>query len=87
MYAHTEALYQAVLADDTRRVGSDHPDALTTRQELALAWCGQGRFAEAEQAFASVLAIREKRLGNDHPETLMTRNELARVWREQGRLR
>jgi tetratricopeptide (TPR) repeat protein len=85
MYAHVEALYQAVLADDTRRVGRDHPDALATRQELALAQCDQGRFAEAEQALASILAIRKEQLGNDHPETLMTRNELARVWREQGR--
>ena len=85
MYAHTEALYQAVLADDTRRVGSYHPDTLATRQELALARCGQGRFAEAEQALTSILAIREERLGSDHPDTLMTRNELARVWREQGR--
>jgi hypothetical protein len=25
MYAHAEELYEAILADDTRRVGSDHP--------------------------------------------------------------
>jgi tetratricopeptide (TPR) repeat protein len=86
MYAHAEALLQAVLTNDARRVGSDHPDTLAARQVLARVWCGQGRFAEAEQALTGVLAVREEQVGGDHPDTLATRQELALVWSQQTRL-
>jgi len=86
MYVHTEALYQAIFADDPRRVGNDHPDTLATRQELARVWCNQGRFAEAEQALTSILAVHEEQLGSDHPDTLATQHALALVWRNQTRL-
>jgi hypothetical protein len=85
MYAHAEALYQAILTDHARQLGSDHPDTLATLYELARVWRAQGRWAEAEQAFTSILAAREERLGSDHPDTLTTRHSLASVWHVQGR--
>ena len=86
MYAHAEALFQAVLAANTRDLGYDHSETLTTRHHLADVWYLQGRWGEAEQAFISVLASSEQQLGSHHPSTLLARHNLARVWREQGRL-
>jgi tetratricopeptide (TPR) repeat protein len=73
----------ALLAD--RNFGREHPDTLTTRNDLAAALQAQGRSAEAEPIFREVLALREKVLGHEHPDTLTTRNNLAAALQAQGR--
>ena len=61
-----------------RRVqGADHPDTLTTRDNIAF-WTGQcGHPAEALRLFQELLPDQERVLGRDHPDTLTTRNNIA----------
>ena len=66
-------------------MGSDHPDTLTTRNNLAGAYRSVGRFGEAIELFERVLFERERVLGPDHPDTLTTRNNLAGAYYSVGR--
>ncbi|GAA0903506.1 hypothetical protein Vau01_121580 [Virgisporangium aurantiacum] len=71
---------QQLLADQLRVLGLDHPDTLTTRNNLAR-WRGKaGNPAGAAAAFEQLLADRLRVLGPDHPDTLTTRGNLAH-WR------
>ncbi|HYS38105.1 MAG TPA: tetratricopeptide repeat protein, partial [Pseudonocardiaceae bacterium] len=61
-------------------LGSDHPDTLVSRNNLAH-WRGEaGDAAGAAEAFEALLADQLRVLGPDHPDTLLTRNNLA-FWR------
>ena len=78
-------LYEQVLADQERVLGPDHPDTLTTRNNLAVAYRSAGRFGEAIELYKWVLADQERVLGPDHPDTLITRNNLAGAYKDVGR--
>ena len=78
-------LYEQVLADRVRVLGPDHPDTLTTRNNLAGAYYFAGRFGEAIELLGRVLADRVRVLGPDHPDTLTTRNNLAGAYYFAGR--
>jgi len=74
------------LLDDLKRVlGTDHPDTLTVRMGLAMAYQCAGRMAEAITLFEQTLADRERVLGTDHPDTLGGRISLANTYREAAR--
>ncbi|WP_159400978.1 tetratricopeptide repeat protein [Streptomyces sp. NRRL B-24484] len=78
--AAAAAYFQRLEDTAQRRLGSDHPDSLTTRQDLA-EWRGEaGDAAGTVAALEQVLADRERVLGPDHPDTLTTRHSLA-YWR------
>jgi len=65
-------LFQAVLPDQVRVLGADHPDTLTTRNNIA-GWtgaCGEAR--AALQLFQALLPDQVRVLGADHPNTLNT---------------
>ena len=66
-------------------LGKEHPDTLTSINEVALALGGQGKYAEAEKIHQETLALREKVLGKEHPDTLMSMNNLARALSDQGK--
>ena len=68
-----------------RVLGPDHPDTLTTRNNLAGAYDSAGRFGEAIELYEQVLFERERVLGSDHPDTLTTRNNLAFAYHSAGR--
>ncbi|MEU4743115.1 tetratricopeptide repeat protein [Actinosynnema sp. NPDC023658] len=65
-------------------LGPDHPDTLTTRNDLAY-WRGHaGDAVGAAEALAELLTDRLRVLGPDHPDTLTTRNDLANVYESAG---
>ncbi|GAA0410654.1 hypothetical protein GCM10009530_73940 [Microbispora corallina] len=66
-------------------LGEEHPDTLTSQNNLALALRALGRLEEAEAEHRAVLEIRRRVLGEDHPDTLTSRNNLALVLRDLGR--
>ena len=66
-------------------LGPDHPDTLTTRNNLAFAYHSAGRFNEAIELYERVLADRVRVLGPDHPDTLTVRNNLALAYDSVGR--
>ncbi len=78
--------HEALLEDTLRVLGADHPDTLTTRNNLAV-WLGEaGRVDGAVSVVEALLGDRLRVLGADHPDTLTTRNNLA-VWLgEAGRV-
>jgi hypothetical protein len=66
-------LFEALLPDQGRVLGADHPDTLRTRNNIA-GWTGQcGEAREALRLFEALLPDQERVLGADHPETLRTR--------------
>ena len=67
-------------------LGPDHPDTLTSRNNLAGAYESAGRLNEAITLYEQVLTDRIRVLGEDHPDTLTSRNNLAGAYRAAGRL-
>lgn len=65
--------------------GPEHADTLTSRNNLAIAYRGAGRHAEAIPIHEATLRIRERVLGPEHPSTLSSRNNLAAAYRAMGR--
>ena len=76
---------QLLLADRERVLGPDHPDTLTSRNNLAMACRAVGRTAEAIPLLEGTVADCERVLGPDHPYTLGFRNNLAMVYEAAGR--
>jgi tetratricopeptide (TPR) repeat protein/tRNA A-37 threonylcarbamoyl transferase component Bud32 len=67
------------------KLGPDHPDTLTSRNNLAGAYLAAGRTAEAIALFEGALKVWEAKLGPDHPDTLTSRNNLALAYAAAGR--
>ncbi|MCG5437695.1 tetratricopeptide repeat protein, partial [Micromonospora foliorum] len=74
-------LYEATLAAYERVLGDEHPDTLTSRNNLAYAHKAAGRLSEAIPLYEATLAVRERVLGDEHPKTLTSRNNLAAAYR------
>ena len=75
-----------VLADSVRVLGEDHPDTLSSRNNLAAAYRSAGRLDEAISLNEQNLADCVRVLGGDHPQTLLSRFNLAYAYRSAGRL-
>jgi hypothetical protein len=81
-YRYNDVIEQVrlLMAEQQQLTGPDHPDTLTTRNNLAI-WRGDsGDLGAATTAFEDLLTDRVRVLGPDHPDTLNTRNNLA-TWR------
>jgi len=80
------SIAQPLAAESGRVLGTDHPDTLMARNNLATAYQAAGQLNEATSLFERTLADRERVLGADHAMTLTSRNNLAGAYREAGRL-
>ncbi|MGW4370494.1 tetratricopeptide repeat protein [Nocardia takedensis] len=67
-------------------LGRSHPDTLSSRNNLALAYRSAGRLTEAISLFEALLVDRERISGDAHPSTLTARNNLALTYGSAGRL-
>jgi tetratricopeptide (TPR) repeat protein len=67
-----------------RVLGAEHPDTLTSVNNLALLLYDQGKYDEAEPLFRRALEARERVLGPEHPDTLTSVNNLAQLLKSQG---
>jgi hypothetical protein len=65
-------------------LGRDHPDTLTTKNNLAMLYYAQGEYVKAESLHVEVLRLRKKELGADHADTLNSMNNLAALSKAQG---
>ncbi|QNE23439.1 FxSxx-COOH system tetratricopeptide repeat protein [Streptomyces sp. INR7] len=70
-------LHERVLDVETRMLGPEHPDTLTSRNDLGNALFGRGEPAEAIRLLRQTLEGRTRVLGPVHPDTLTSRNDLA----------
>ncbi len=60
-------------------LGAEHPNTLTSANNLAMSLYKQGKHAEAEQMLHAALASRQRVLGPAHPDTLGTARSLEHV--------
>jgi len=79
-------LLKETLADCERILGPDHPDTLSSKNNLAVAYQESGDLQKAIELFEKTLADRELILGPDHPDTLSSKNNLAMAYKESGDL-
>jgi hypothetical protein len=77
---------EPLIADLEHLLGARHPDTLTARSRLAVAYQDTGRVAEAILLFEQTLADRERLRGPDDPDTMRSRSDLARAYREADRV-
>ena len=70
-------LYEQTLADSVRVLGADHPDTLTSRNNLAGAYEAAGDLGRAIPLYEQALADSVRVLGADHPQTKIVRGNLA----------
>ena len=59
--------------------GKDHPDTLTSMNNLAMVLKSQGKYEAAEKMHRQTLQLSETVLGKDHPNALTSMNNLATV--------
>ncbi|MEU0521932.1 tetratricopeptide repeat protein, partial [Streptosporangium sp. NPDC006007] len=85
-YHLAESGYRTALNLRRQKLGEEHPDTLTSRNNLATVLRDLGRLGEAEAEHRAVLEARRRVLGEEHPDTLTSRNNLAAVLRDLGRL-
>ncbi|MEV4178786.1 tetratricopeptide repeat protein [Nonomuraea sp. NPDC049709] len=69
-----------------RALGVDHPDTLTSRNNLACAYESVGDLGRAIPLHEATLADRERVLGTDHPDTFNSQNNLAGAYESGGDL-
>jgi tetratricopeptide (TPR) repeat protein len=67
-------------------LSSDHPDALTIRNNLAVAYLIAGDLDQAIAMLEQNITDQRRVLGSDHPEPLTSCNNLARAYLDAGRL-
>jgi tetratricopeptide repeat protein len=77
-------LGERLVVDRDRAFGPDHPDTLTSRNDLAVAYKAAGRADEAIALHERTLADRERVLGKTHPPTLASRKTSLLPTRTQG---
>jgi hypothetical protein len=65
-----------------RVLGQEHPDTLTSMNNLAWTWKGQNRDAEALDLISSSLEPLTRKLGANHPNTL-TSTQTYNTWRKE----
>jgi tRNA A-37 threonylcarbamoyl transferase component Bud32/tetratricopeptide (TPR) repeat protein len=68
------------------QLGEEHPDTLTSLQNLASVAWREGKFAEAEAMGRRVLSMRRRVLGPEHEDTLWTQLRLGLFLLEQDKL-
>jgi len=72
------------LAGRENSLGKDHPDTLSTVNDMASVYSEQGDYNKALEWYGRALTGLENSLGKDHPDTLLPVNGMASVYLEQG---
>jgi eukaryotic-like serine/threonine-protein kinase len=68
------------------KVGPDHPDTLTSMNNLSAAYKAAGKPDLALPLYEETLKLRRAKLDPDHPDTLISMNNLALVYKAAGKL-
>jgi serine/threonine protein kinase/tetratricopeptide (TPR) repeat protein len=77
--------FEAARSLYTRHRGPDHPDTLTSMNNLAVSYAALGRHADALKLGEETLALRKAKLGPDHADTLASMNNLVNNYHSVGR--
>ncbi|KAA3611795.1 MAG: CHAT domain-containing protein [Planctomycetota bacterium] len=72
------------LQENKDRLGPEHPDTLTSMNNLAQTLQSQGDLSGARQLQEEVLSVRQRVLGPEHPDTLITMYNLFHTLLQVG---
>jgi eukaryotic-like serine/threonine-protein kinase len=75
--AEAVPIFEVTLRQLELKIGADHPNALSARNNLAAAYLAAGRASDAVTILEQTLALRTAKLGPNHPLTLQSLNNLA----------
>ncbi|KAM7211335.1 hypothetical protein V8F06_013291 [Rhypophila decipiens] len=64
------------------KLGADHPDTLTSMNNLAFTWKGQGRLKDALDLIKECCFLRTRKLGLEHPNTISSM-AASRIWQQE----
>jgi hypothetical protein len=78
-------MLREVLEVRRRVLGEEHPDTLTSSNNLGTSLSDQGMYADAERIHRQVLGVNRRVLGDEHPGTLTSANALAQSLSHQGK--
>ncbi|KAH8797806.1 hypothetical protein DL96DRAFT_898061 [Flagelloscypha sp. PMI_526] len=76
---------QKELTERRQRFGANHPYALVSMNNLALAYSDLGQHRDALELQEQVLKLAKRILGEEHPFTLTSMNNLANTYSDLGR--
>ncbi|KAA6412978.1 MAG: hypothetical protein FRX48_02721 [Lasallia pustulata] len=79
-----EVFCKSAVEMETRLLGTEHPDTLTSMSNLALTYSHRGLWKEAEKLGVQVVEISKRVLGAEHPDTLTSMSILALTYSRQG---
>ena len=78
-------LQTAALATNRRVLGQEHPDTLSSINNMGMLLSAQGKLAEAEPFLKEALDQRRRVLGVEHPDTLTSLTNMGLLLDDQGR--
>ena len=80
-----ESLYRRAVEGREAKLGKDHPDTLSSVNNLAGLLTKQGKLEEAEALYRRALEGREAKLGKDHKSTRNSAMGLKNTLNRQGK--
>ncbi len=63
-------------------LGPEHPNTLSTVNNLAILYWTQGKYEQAESLYQRALTTYERVLGPEHPDTVRTRENYTNLLQE-----
>ncbi|PGG99208.1 hypothetical protein AJ79_08638 [Helicocarpus griseus UAMH5409] len=66
------------------KLGFDHPDTLTSMNNLAFTWKSMGRHGDALSLIQTCSTLQRRVLGPDHPDTVSTLQALIE-WQNESK--
>jgi serine/threonine protein kinase/tetratricopeptide (TPR) repeat protein len=85
LYSEAERQDERALALRRRVLGDNHPDTLSTMEDLAWFYREDGAFGKAEAFQLHIYTQRRRALGENHPQTLTALGGLAWLYEDQGK--
>ena len=81
----TREIQQQALAVQRHKLGPDHPETLSSMNNLAVLYMFIGRLQDALKIHRELLSIRQAKLGPNHVETISSMANIAVVLDRLGR--
>jgi serine/threonine protein kinase len=85
LYDEAQPLQESALATRRRVLGEEHPDTLSSINDMGHLLELRGKRAETEPFYREALEKRRRALGEEHPETLSSMSNLGNLLRSLGR--
>lgn len=83
-FTASETWYLESISIRENVLGSEHPEYIRSKSNLAILYKNMGQYEKAERLFQETLATRKKVLGNSHIDYATNLNNLANLYLEMG---